>query len=245
MPSGKWFACFSCKIESKPMFKRERAVGIDLGLKSFAVLSDGTSIENPCYYRLYERRLKSLQRRLSKKEKGTRNREKARILVARLHEKIMNRRTDFLHKTSRAITNTFETVYVEDLRIRNMIKNHHLAKSISDVGWGRFMQMLCYKEEESGGRVIFVDPRGTSQMCSGCGEIVPKSLSNRLHVCPYCELVLDRDVNASRNVLKIGRGPPDYKPVETMTSAQPFRAGQVSSMKQEVPRFSGDSPPMT
>jgi len=222
------------KIGSMRMRARFEEVGVDLGLECFATLSDGTRIENPRYYRASERRLTRLQRSLSRKEKGSRNRMRARLRVARLHEKIENRRSDFLHKASRAVTNSYGTVYVEDLKIRNMVRNHCLAKSIQDAGWGRFVRMLCYKEEESGGRVVLVNPCGTSQRCSGCGEAVVKSLSVRVHECPYCGLVLDRDLNAARNILEIGRGPPDLKPVERLTSVRPSGAGQVGSVKQEA-----------
>jgi len=234
MPSGKWFAVFCCEVEAQPMEKPFGEVGIDLGLECFATLSDGTRIENPRYYRSSERRLAHLQRSLSRKEKGSRNHMRARLRVARLHEKVENRRSDFLHKASRAVADAYGTVIVEDLKIRNMVRNHRLAKSIQDAGWGRFVRMLCYKEEESGGRVVFVKPHGTSQRCSGCGETVAKSLSDRVHECPFCGLTLDRDLNASRNILEIGRGPPESKPVESMTSTWPLEAGQVCSVNQEA-----------
>jgi putative transposase len=234
MPSGKWIAVFSCEVEAQPGEKPFKDVGVDLGLNSFAVLSDGTRIENPRYYRSSERRLARLQRSLSRKEKKSRSRERARLRVARLHEKIENRRCDFLHKVSRAVADAYSTVYVEDLKIRNMIRNHRLAKSISDAGWGRFVGMLCYKEEESGGRVVFVNPHGTSQVCSGCGKAVVKVLSNRMHECPFCGLTLDRDLNASMNILEIGRGPPDLKPVESLTSTPSLGVGQVGSVNQEA-----------
>jgi putative transposase len=234
MPSGRWFAVFCCEVEAQPGEKPFEEVGVDLGLECFAALSDGTRIENPRYYRGSERRLVHLQRSLSRKEKGSRNHTRARQRVARLHEKVENRRSDFLHKASRAVADSYSTVYVEDLKIRNMVRNHRLAKSISDAGWGRFVGMLCYKEEESGGRVIVVNPRGTSQMCSGCGEAVVKSLSVRVHECPHCGLALDRDLNAARNILEIGRGPPESKPVERSTSTWPLEAGQVGSVKQEA-----------
>ncbi len=234
MPSGRWYACFSCIVEAQPREKPHGDVGVDLGLECFATLSDGTRIENPRYYRSSERKLAHLQRCLSRKDRGSRNRMRARLRVARLHEKVENRRSDFLHKASRAVANSYGTVYVEDLKIRNMVRNHRLAKSISDAGWGRFVRMLCYKEEESGGRVVLVNPRGTSQVCSGCGEAVVKSLSVRVHECPYCGLVLDRDLNASRNILEIGRGPPESKSVERLTSSWPLEAGQVGSVNQEA-----------
>jgi len=234
MPSGKWYAVFCCEVKAQPREKPGEEVGVDLGLECFAALSDGTRIENPRYYRASERRLARLQRSLSRKELGSRNRMRARLRVARLHEKVENRRSDFLHKASRAVTDSYGTVYVEDLKIRNMVRNRCLAKSISDAGWGRFVGMLCYKEEESGGRVVLVNPHGTSQMCSGCGEKVVKSLSDRVHDCPFCGLTLDRDLNAARNVLWIGRGPPESKPVERLTSTWLLEAGQVGSAKQEA-----------
>jgi putative transposase len=238
MPSGRWYACFSCIVEAQPREKPHGDVGVDLGLHSYAVLSDGAHIENPRYYRASERRLAHLQRGLSRKEGGSRNWVKAKTRVARLHEKIQNRRSDFLHKASRRIAESYETVYVEDLRIGNMIRNHRLAKSISDAGWGRFIGMIAYKEEESGGRLIRVDANGTTQRCSGCGEKVAKALSVRVHECPFCGLVLCRDLNAALNVLgrgrEIGRGPPDYMPVGDGTSIQPRFVEQVSSMNQEA-----------
>jgi putative transposase len=234
MPSERWYAVFCCEVEAQPREKPHRDVGIDLGLECFAALSDATRIENPRIYRGSERRLAHLQRSLSRKEKGSRNRMRARLRVARLHERVENRRSDFLHKASRAVADSYGTVYVEDLKIQNMVRNHRLAKSISDAGWGRFVRMLCYKEEESGGRVVLVNPYGTSQRCSGCGEKVVKSLSDRVHECPYCGLVLDRDLNAARNILEIGRGPPDSKSVERLTSTWPLEAGQVGSVNQEA-----------
>jgi putative transposase len=168
---------------------------------------------------------------------------KAKTRVARLHENIQNRRKDFLHKASRRIADTYETVYVEDLRIGNMVRNHHLAKSISDAGWGRFIGMIAYKEEDSGGQLIRVDANGTTQRCSGCGETVPKDLSQRIHRCLHCGLVLDRDLNAALNVLgrgrEIGRGPPESKPVESMASVWPSGAGQVGSVNQEASLLEG------
>ncbi|KKL07229.1 hypothetical protein LCGC14_2588100, partial [marine sediment metagenome] len=127
MPSGRWYACFSCIVEAQPKDKPSKDVGIDVGLNSYAVLSDDTTIDNPRFYRKSEKRLAHLQRGLSRKKRGSRNRDKARLKVARLHEYIQNQRTDFLHKASRKIADTYETVYVEDLKINNMVKNHCLA----------------------------------------------------------------------------------------------------------------------
>ena len=238
MPSGKWYACFSCNVEVQPGERPFEDVGIDVGLNSYAVLSDGTCIENPRLYRKSERRLAYLQRGVSRKERGGRNWVKAKTRVARLHEKIVNRRTDFLHKASRKIADTYETVYVEDLKIRNMVRNHCLAKSISDAGWGRFIGMIAYKAESAGGQLIQVEPRGTTQMCSRCGEKVEKTLSDRMHECPHCGLKMDRDLNAALNILargrEIRREPPEFRPVEEKATTPPGEVVQAYPVKQEA-----------
>ena len=237
-PSGRWYACFSCIVETRPREKPLEDVGIDVGLHSYAVLSDGTRIENPRLYRESERRLTHLQREISRKNRGSRNWVKAKTRVATLHEKIGNRRTDFLHKASRKIADTYETVYVEDLKISNMVRNHCLAKSINDAGWGRFIGMIAYKAESAGGQLIKVNPGGTTQECSRCGEQVKKTLSKRVHECPYCGLVMDRDLNAALNILargrEIRREPPEFRPAEEETTTPPLEAVQVYPMKQEA-----------
>lgn len=239
LPSGKWFASFSCIVETQRTEKPFKDVGIDVGLNSYAMLSDGTKIENPRFYRKSEKRLGRLQRQLSKKKKGSSNRNKARLKVARLHEHIQNQRTDFLHKASRKIVDTYESVYVEDLKISNMVRNHCLAKSISDAGWGRFIGMIAYKAESAGGGLIPVNPRNTTQNCSQCGEYVKKTLSDRIHDCPYCGLVMDRDQNAALNILKRGREigkelAESIMLVEDKTTTPPTEVVQVYPMKQEA-----------
>jgi len=234
MPSGKWFAIFSCTIKEKTQARPLKDVGVDVGLNSFAVLSDGNRIENPRFYRSREKQLKRAQKRLSRTKKGSQNRGKNRLKVARLHEKVENCRKDFLHKASRFIADRYQTVYVEDLKIRNMVQNHCLAKSISDAGWGTFIQMIAYKEAESGGRLVKVNPKNTTQLCSQCGNLVEKNLSVRIHNCPVCGLLMDRDLNASRNILRIGRESPEYKPEREEPSTQSFETEQDSPMKQEA-----------
>ena len=234
MPSGKWYACFSCIVETQPRDKPFKDVCIDVGLNSYAVLSDGIRIENPRYYRKSEKRLARLQRKMSRNVRGSRNYIKAKTKVARLHEKIANRRTDFLHKASRKIADTYETVYVEDLKISNMVKNHRLAKSISDAGWGDFTRMIAYKAESAGGQLVQVNPRNTTQNCSQCGEHVKKLLSKRIHECPSCGLVMDRDLNASKNVLKIGQGLTESRPVEEKAAALSAVVVQAYPVKQEA-----------
>lgn len=232
--SGKWFAFFASEIEAKLVEHPVKAVGIDVGLEKFAALSDGVVIENPRYYRKEESKLGKIQRSLSRKKRGSQNKQKARIKVARLHEKIENRRIDFLHKASRTIAKTYRTIYIEDLRIGNMIRNRHLSKSISDAGWGIFLKLLSAKSSDSGGRVVPVDPKHTSQRCSACGTIVKKALSERMHICPECGLTLDRDLNASKNILKVGLERAELTPVETEGST-PHIERQLSVVEAGSP----------
>lgn len=214
-PSGKWYATFACQQKTQPQTNNKGVVGIDVGLKSFAVLSDGNIIENPRFYRKSELTLAKLQRSLSKKKPKSRNRDKARIKVARCHEKIADQRKDFLHKTTTKLANSYSTLKVEDLQVCNMLKNHCLAKSISDASWSAFFNMLSYKAESAGGKVEKVAPYGTTKKCCRCGFDVPKSLSDRVHVCPNCGLKMDRDLNASINIkLKLAREPRKVKPIE-------------------------------
>ena len=242
MRSGRWYACFSCDVETQSRKHQVPDVGIDVGLNSYAVLSDGNKIENPRFYRKSEKRLAHLQRGLSRKKKGSHNWNKGRVKVARLHEHIQNRRTDFLHKASRKIAELYGSVYVEDLKINNMVRNHCLAKSISDAGWGRFIGMIAYKAESAGGKLVKVNPRNTTQICSQCGERVEKALSDRTHDCPFCGLVMGRDMNAALNVLargrEIGKELAESMPVEDKTTTPPSEAVQVYLMKQEAHDFS-------
>ncbi len=203
--TGKWYACFSVEYDPSPLPQKEKtAVGIDVGLESFATLSNGEKIENPRFFRTDEKTLAKAQRKLSKAEKGTPERKKARKNVAHVHERIANRRLDFAHQTSRQLVNRFGTIVFEDLNITNMQKNHHLAKSIADAAWNQFITFTKSKAEEAGSRVILVNPRNTSQMCSRCGMIVAKTLSDRVHSCPHCGLVMDRDQNAAFNIMRLG-----------------------------------------
>lgn len=176
--AGKWWAVFAVEIElSRQQTHTGPAVGLDVGLEKFAALSDGSIIENPRHLRKTEERLKRAQRELSRKEKGSRNRERVRRKLAKLHAKVRNQRMDFLHKQSRKLVNTYSLIAVEELNIKGMVKNHHLAKSISDAGWGEFISMLEYKAGEAGTKLVKVNPSGTSQKCSRCGMTVPKELS--------------------------------------------------------------------
>jgi len=181
-----------------------KAVGIDLGLTHFYTDSEGATVENPRHLRRSEKALKRLHRRVSSKVKGSTNRAKARDKLARKHLKASRQRKDFVVKTARALVMSNDVIAYEDLRVRNMVKNHHLAKSISDAGWRAFVTWLDYLAHVYGKVVVAVPPAYTSQDCSGCGERVTKALSERTHVCPSCKTVLDRDHNAARNILALG-----------------------------------------
>jgi putative transposase len=202
--TGKWFACFSVECETEALPATLDKAGIDCGLKEFAVLSTGEAIPNPQFFRLEEKRLAKAQRKLSAKAVGTPERKKARKAVAHIHERVANKRRDFAHKESRKLANRFAVIVFENLNIRGMLRNHSLAKSIADAAWNQLVQFTTYKAENAGRRVVQVNPQGTSQMCSGCGCVVEKSLSVRIHNCSGCGLVLDRDHNAARNILALG-----------------------------------------
>lgn len=179
---------------------------MDLGLENFATLSSGEPIENPRLYRRAQKQLRQAQRRLSRRVKGSNRRRKARVLVAKAHLKVKRARLDFCHKAALDLVRAYDVIYVEKLNIRGMVRNHPLAKAISDAGWGLFLSVLRAKAASAGRQVVEVNPAGTSQTCSGCGAHVPKKLKDRWHSCPYCELSLHRDHNAAIRVLQVGGG---------------------------------------
>lgn len=202
--TGKWYACLTVEVEAEPLPVSIEAVGVDVGLKTFATLSTGEEIANPRFFRVEEKELAKAQRKMDAAKKGSPERKKRRKVVARIHERIANKRRDFAHKESRKLVNRFALIVFENLNISGMLKNHCLAKSIADAAWSQLVSYTQYKAEDAGRKCIQVNPRNTSQMCSGCGEIVEKSLSVRLHDCPGCGLVLDRDHNAAINILALG-----------------------------------------
>jgi putative transposase len=201
---GHWYACLSCEVQPKQLPFNDQAIGVDVGLESFATLSNGVKIENPRFFRRGEKELAKAQRKLSKAEKGTSARAKRRKAVAHIHERITNRRKDFAHKQSRELVNRFGLLAFENLNIKNMIQNHCVAKSISDAAWSQLIQYTTYKAESAGRYVVLVDPRNTSKLCSCCGNTVEKDLSMRVHECHVCGLVMDRDENAAKNILRLG-----------------------------------------
>src|SRR5215469_11038688 len=189
------------KVDHTPTGK---AVGIDLGLKVYYADSDGNTVENPRHYRKAEKRLKRLHRRLSKKQKGSANRKKARKQLARAYLKVSRQREDFARKTANALVSSSDFLAYEDLQIRNLVRNRHLSKSISDASWGTFLQWVKYYGAVHQIAVIAVPPQFTTQDCSACGTRVKKSLSVRTHICPACGSILDRDENAAVNILQAG-----------------------------------------
>jgi len=238
---GDWWATFSADIGETPEKQLiESTVGVDVGITKLATLSTGQFFENKQFIKRQEKKLKLCDRRFSRKKKGSKNRDKARLKRARAYRKLMNQRKDNAHKVSRYMVDSFDLIAFEDLKIRNMMKNHHLAKAIGDSSWGMLTQFTAYKAEEAGKTVVLVDPKNTSQECSVCGTIVRKSLAVRVHVCPNCNFAADRDLNASFNILnralkQIGRGPPESTPVEIGVQPLENISPRLSrSMKQEA-----------
>jgi putative transposase len=186
------------KVEHVPSGKQ---IGIDVGLKAYVTDADGETVANPRHYRKAENKLKRLQMRLSRKQKKSANRKRARKQLAKQHLKVQRQREDFARKTANAYVTSNDLIAYEDLQIKNMVKNRKLAKSIHDAGWGTFLRWLKYYATVHGTQVIAVPPHYTTQNCSGCGTKVQKSLSVRTHICPKCGLVMDRDQNAALNIL--------------------------------------------
>lgn len=213
--TGKWFVAFAVeKACEQPADVPEAAVGVDVGLEKFATLSTGETIDNPRFFRHDEKDLARAQRRLSEQPKGTPERARRRKIVARIHERIANRRKNFAHQESRKLVNRFGVIVFEDLSITRMLKNHCLAKSIADAAWNHLATYTRYKAEDAGRTYVEIDPRGTSQRCSRCGAVVKKSLSLRVHQCPHCGLEIDRDLNAAYNILRLGLQSQGLRPQE-------------------------------
>jgi putative transposase len=249
-PTGKYFVSILTELEYEPVMKTGKSVGIDLGLKDFLVLSDGTKIKNHRFLKHYERLLKQNQNHLSKKTKQSKRYERQRIKVARIHEKITNSRMDLIHKTTSMLVNQFDIIYLEDLNIKGMMKNHKLAKSISDVSWGKFVDVLEYKSIWNDKQVVHIDRFfPSSKTCSKCGWINNGlTLKDREWTCPKCGTKHDRDFNAAINILNEGYriknisvGTTDYergdkiRPTsvgtvgETLKEKKPFRASETTT----------------
>jgi putative transposase len=200
--SGQWFITVAVERNDKELASNGKPyVGMDLGLRTYATLSDGSSIENEGIKRQSEQKIARLHRRISSKKKGGRNRKKARIKLVRLSEHLARKSNDYLHKKSLDMVNSYSIIAYEGLNIRGMVKNHHLAKSINEASWNRFIQFLCYKAVNAGCITIEVNPRNTSKICSNCRNIEEISLRDRVFECGRCNIRMDRDLNASRNIL--------------------------------------------
>ncbi len=214
-PCGRWYVSFAVEVaDPEQLPSTGRVVGVDLGIKDFAVASDGEKIPNP---RKLARRASALaryQRRLARCQKGSANRAKAKAKVARAHRKVRASRTDFLHRTSTALVRDHDVIVIEDLAVKNMVRNHSLAKAISDCGWGTFRQMLEYKTAKYGRHLIVVGRWfPSSKTCSACGHLLADlSLGTRTWQCPSCGTRHDRDINAAKNILAAGRAVPRGSP---------------------------------
>ena len=204
--SGKYFISLSCEVDVKVKHSTNKKVGVDLGIKELATLSDGMVISNPKYYRKYEEKLAKKQRKFSKMKIGSKNREKQRIKVAKLHEKIYNCRVDYIHKFTHQLVFNYDTIVIEDLNISGMIKNHKLSKSIADASFSELRRQLEYKCSWYEKELIIINRfYPSSKTCSNCGNIKSDlKLSDREYICDECGFVIDRDLNASINILTIG-----------------------------------------
>ena len=245
--SGKWYTIFQIEEEPEPLPETGRVVGIDLGVKHFAVDSEGNAFENPLFLENSLERIKKIQRQLSRKQNGSKNWEKARVKLAKAYEKLYNQRRDFLHKLALYYVRNYDVIVLEDLDSKNIVENSsskRFKRRFLDSALKEFVRILSDKAERAGRRVVFVKPPYTSRTCSRCGFVVGElELSDRVFACPKCGLVLERDLNASFNILKKGLdeglGRPGL-PVEggPLPRVVPYRAvitGQVFLMKQEAP----------
>jgi putative transposase len=206
-PDGRWYVTFTTHAPGpEPLSAAGRAVGVDLGVKDFAVTSGGERIANPRHLERKARRLARYQRRLARCQRGSANRAKAAAKVARAHRKVRDARRDFLHRASTRLVRSADTIVIEDLNVSGMVRNRHLARAISDCGWGEFRRQLAYKCERAGRELVVIDRwYPSSKMCSACGHrLTELSLSTRHQTCPSCRSRHDRDINAAKNILAAG-----------------------------------------
>lgn len=224
--TGKYFVCVCCDVEISEYEHTGNCVGLDLGVKDLIITSDGEKFENKHLLKNSEKRIKHLQKVFSKKSKGSKNREKARLKLATAYEKLGNKRKDYLHKLTTRLVRENDIICIEDLNVRGMLKNHKLAKSISDCSFSMIRSMLSYKCGWYGRKLIVIDRWSpTSKRCSCCGSIMPSmGLNVREWACPNCSTYHDRDINAAKNILDeglrlldVGCVPPEFKPVENPT----------------------------
>jgi putative transposase len=255
--AGHWYVILSCEVKQpEPLPISYEDIGIDVGITHFAALSNGEFIESPRHYRKSEKKLKKLQEALSRKKRGSHRRKRAVQVVAEAHRKVRNQRRDFAHKATRKLVNRYQTMVLEELQTKNLVRRPKpkpdeetgqylpngasakagLNKSISDAGWGMFTEMLQVKAECAGRVIAFVDPKYTSQVCSNCGVVRPKTLEERWHSCE-CGCELDRDTNAAKNILKKHAGAgsvPQMNPRGESVEAPAFQAMGTSRSCQSV-----------
>ena len=236
--SGKWYASIVEETKQKPKQAGiKNVVGIDLGLTDTVWDSDNHKITNPRHLQKGSDKLAKLQRKLSRKKKGSNNRAKAKLSVARQHEKVANIRDDFAHKTSRYYVDNYDIIGMEDMQLQAFIKHNRLAKHMLDACWGKLRQYITYKAESAGKVCLLVDHKGTTQRCHNCQTKVEKNLGDRQHTCPSCGIDIPRDYNSALEIKrltlqKIGQGLPETTPAEMEPT--PLQ-GRVSSKKQEAP----------
>ena len=217
--SGRWFVTFSVEQDSEKLGTTGKVVGLDLNIENYLTDSNGERVEHPHKLLKLEERLKVGQRKLSRKKKGSKNRLRQIVRLARIHERITDRRRDFLHKLSHYYIDNYDLIAVEDLSVKEMIESSHNSKNKVDSAWSTFVQMLSYKAEGAGRALVKVDPKNTTQNCSRCGNHVYKQIWVRTHKCPACGFVIDRDHNAAINILnkallEVGSVRPELTPVE-------------------------------
>lgn len=201
----KWFVSIVCEdVPTNTLPESTECIGIDVGLKTFAMLSNGHAIKTPKFYQKEQKNLAKVQRKLSSCKKGSVERRHMKKIVCRVHERILNKRENFTQKLSRKLVNQYGTLCFEDLNIKDMVKNPDYAKGILDAAWSKLVQYTTYKAEDAGRVVVMVNPKNTSQMCSRCGQIVAKDISVRMHKCPHCGYKADRDLNAAINIMRLG-----------------------------------------
>jgi putative transposase len=203
--TNKWYVSFV--VEQNKIIREhigDEVVGIDLGLTTFAMFSNGETIENPRFFQTNEKELAKAQRRMSKETKDSSERKIRRLIVSKIHERITNHRQNFVHQESRKLVDRFKIIAFENLNIKNMQQTSYLAKGIADVSWSMMVRTTQNKAEEAGSKVVLVNPKNTTQFCSRCGQYVRKELSDRVHSCSSCGLIMNRDQNAAINILRLG-----------------------------------------
>jgi len=241
-PTNEYFVSILVETEHKKLSKTGKSVGIDLGLKDFVITSDGYKYKNNRYTKKYERELKKRQQHLSRKTKGSNRYEKQRLKVAKLHQKITNSRLDNLHKVSSDLIKLYDVIFIEDLNIKGMVKNHKLAKHISDASWSKFIKLLDYKAEWNDKELVKIDRFfPSSKTCNCCGYINQDlNLTIREWTCKSCGTTLDRDLNASVNILKegykqISLGTSDYRRGGEIRPTSVGTTGETSKFQDDVP----------